>query len=156
MPCSSLAYRLSFHNEPPPNSPLHALPPTAFSCSTLTAAWNVLQHIPNATGLCPGPTLHSSSTTRPLQGYLAHKKTPTPLGPPQDLRHRATVRSYGGGVSYERGTPVRSAPDCTPTGTHPRNPTHLHPGPPPPTTLGAPGTPITMPSLPHSVGGLPP
>ena len=41
-----------------------------------------------------------------LQGYLAHKKTPTPLGSPEVPRHKATVGSYGGGLSYERGTPV--------------------------------------------------
>ena len=45
-----------------------------------------------------------------LQGYLVHKKQP----PPQD-RHMAletdtTVGSYGGDVSYERGTPVLSFP----------------------------------------------
>ena len=39
--------------------------------------------------------------------YLAHKKTPTPLGPPQDPRHRPKVVSYGGALSYERGTPVQ-------------------------------------------------
>jgi hypothetical protein len=33
---------------------------------------------------------------------------PPPLGPPQGPRHEATVRSYGGVVSYERGTTVRS------------------------------------------------
>jgi hypothetical protein len=38
-----------------------------------------------------------------MQGYLAHKKHPPPLGPPY---YRATVGSYGGGGSYERGTPV--------------------------------------------------
>ena len=43
-----------------------------------------------------------------LQGYLAHKKTPNPLGPPQVPRHRDAVGSYGGGVYYERGTPVGS------------------------------------------------
>ena len=41
-----------------------------------------------------------------LQGYLAHGTTPTPLGPPEVPRHRTTVGSYGGGVSYERGTHV--------------------------------------------------
>ena len=36
-------------------------------------------------------------------------RTPTPLGSPQVPRHRAAVGSYGGGVSYERGTPVGRA-----------------------------------------------
>jgi len=35
---------------------------------------------------------------------------PPPLGSPQVPRHRATVGSYGGGVSYERGTPVYPEP----------------------------------------------
>ena len=34
--------------------------------------------------------------------------TPTPLESPYVPRHRATVRSYGRGVSYERGTPVKT------------------------------------------------
>ena len=42
----------------------------------------------------------------PPQGYLAPKKTPTRLGLPLVPRHRATVGSYGGAVSYARGTPV--------------------------------------------------
>ena len=42
----------------------------------------------------------------PKQGYLVHKKSPSPLGPPQVPRLRATVGSYGGAISYERGTPV--------------------------------------------------
>ena len=29
-----------------------------------------------------------------------------PLGSPKDPRHRDTLRSYGGGDSYERGTPA--------------------------------------------------
>ena len=33
-------------------------------------------------------------------------ETPNPLGPPWVPGHRATVGSYGGGGSYERGTPV--------------------------------------------------
>ena len=38
------------------------------------------------------------------------RETPTPPGSPQVPRHRATVGSYGGGVSYERGTPVEGPP----------------------------------------------
>ena len=45
-----------------------------------------------------------------LQGYLAHKKLCPPLGPTQGPRRRRSVGSYGGAVSYERGTPVRGAP----------------------------------------------
>ena len=48
----------------------------------------------------------SSGATRDLQGDLAHKKQDTPLGPPQGPRHSPTVGSYGGDVSYERGSPV--------------------------------------------------
>ena len=36
----------------------------------------------------------------------AQKKQPSPLEPPQGPRHTPTVGSYGGLVSYERGTPV--------------------------------------------------
>ena len=43
-----------------------------------------------------------------VQGHLAHKKQPTPLGLPPGPRHRPTVGSYGGAVSYRRGTPVTS------------------------------------------------
>jgi len=53
----------------------------------------------------PGGPTHITNR-HPLQGYLAHKKTPNPLGPPEGPRHSPTVGSYGGAVSYERGTPV--------------------------------------------------
>ena len=43
----------------------------------------------------------------PLQGYLAHKKTLTPIGPRQGPMYSPTVGSEEGGVSYERGAPVR-------------------------------------------------
>ena len=39
-------------------------------------------------------------------GVPRSQETPTPLGSPQVPRHRASVGSYGGSVSYERGTPV--------------------------------------------------
>ena len=45
-----------------------------------------------------------------VHGYLAHKKLPTPLGTPYGPRHRATVGSQAAAVSYERGTPVITAP----------------------------------------------
>ena len=45
-------------------------------------------------------------STLVLQGYLAHKKHPPSLRPPYGPRDRPTVGSYGGDVSYERGTPV--------------------------------------------------
>ena len=45
------------------------------------------------------------------QGYLAHKKQLPPLGPPYGPKHIPAVGSYGGAVSYERGTPVGSTPD---------------------------------------------
>ena len=55
---------------------------------------------------------------REVQGYLAHKKTPNPLD--HHRAHRPTAGSYGGVVSYERGTsakheeeqPPRSHPDA--------------------------------------------
>ena len=49
----------------------------------------------------------SSNQLECIQGYLAHKKQPPPLRPPLDLTTRPTVGSYGGAVSYERGTPVQ-------------------------------------------------
>ena len=39
-------------------------------------------------------------------GAPRSQEAPNSLGLPQVPRHRATVGSYGGGVSYERGTPV--------------------------------------------------
>jgi hypothetical protein len=42
-----------------------------------------------------------------IQGYLAKKKQPPPLGPPQDPGYSPTEGSQGGGISYERGTPIR-------------------------------------------------
>ena len=47
----------------------------------------------------------------PWPGYRGTsliKKTPTPLGPPYSPRHEPAVGSWGGRVSCERGTPVRS------------------------------------------------
>jgi hypothetical protein len=46
-----------------------------------------------------------------IQGYLAHKKQTTLPGPPKDPRHRPTVGSWGGALSYERGTPVLEIKD---------------------------------------------
>ena len=43
-----------------------------------------------------------------MQVYLAHKKDPPPTGPPYDPRYTPTAGSYGGAVSYERGTSVRA------------------------------------------------
>ena len=40
------------------------------------------------------------------RGTSLIRKCPPPLGTPQGPRHRPTVGSYGGAVSYERGTPV--------------------------------------------------
>ena len=42
-----------------------------------------------------------------VQGYLAHKKHLPSLGPPYGPGHSPIVGSYGGAVSYERGTPVQ-------------------------------------------------
>ena len=39
-------------------------------------------------------------------GTSLTRNSPPPLGPPQDPRPIATVWSWGGAVSYERGTPV--------------------------------------------------
>jgi len=52
------------------------------------------------------PGLLDRKVHHAVQGYLAHTKPPPPLGPPEGPRHRPTVGSYGGGGSYERGTPV--------------------------------------------------
>ena len=41
-----------------------------------------------------------------VQGYLAHEKRPPPLGPPGGPGHSLAVGSWGGALSYERGTPV--------------------------------------------------
>ena len=41
-----------------------------------------------------------------IQGYIPCKIPPPPPGLPLFPRHRATEGSYGGGGSYERGTPV--------------------------------------------------
>ena len=41
-----------------------------------------------------------------VQGYLAHKQQPIPLGPPYGTRFILLEGPTGGGVSYDRGTPV--------------------------------------------------
>ena len=41
-----------------------------------------------------------------MQGYFADKKQLLSLEPSQGSTHIPTVASYGGDVSYERGTPV--------------------------------------------------
>ena len=51
--------------------------------------------------------LESGVRSSGLQGYLAHKGQPPTKEPPQGPRHNPPLRSYGGAVSYERGTPVR-------------------------------------------------
>ena len=55
-------------------------------------------------------SLPVKGTEAALQGYLAHKNPPPSLWPPYGTRQRATVGSYGGVVSYERGTPVGGPP----------------------------------------------
>jgi len=47
-----------------------------------------------------------------LQGYLAHKKQRSTLGAPCAPRYSPTVGSWGGAVSYERGTPVLDHSSC--------------------------------------------
>ena len=39
------------------------------------------------------------------RGTSPMRNSPPPLGPPYGPRHRPTVGSWGGAVSYERGTP---------------------------------------------------
>ena len=58
-------------------------------------------------GLTPIPYIPHPTA---LQGYLAHKKQHSPLGLPQPPRHSPTVESWGGAVSYVRGT--RVTPEC--------------------------------------------
>jgi len=54
----------------------------------------------------PGTIQGSPSWCARIDGRLAHKKQPPPPGSPSGPRHSPTVGSYGGAVSYERGTPV--------------------------------------------------
>ena len=56
--------------------------------------------------LAPGRAKYNSKPSSTAQGCLAHKKSSPLPGPPWVPGHEATVGSYGGGLYYERGTPV--------------------------------------------------
>ena len=54
-------------------------------------------------GWCLPDATHLARVAGKVQGYVAHKKQ-FPLGLPKDHSHSATVGSYGGAISYGRGT----------------------------------------------------
>jgi hypothetical protein len=87
---------------------LRALGGWAFSYERVTPVTNPLG-VRDHDGTCrTGPVRQRSLAlaSNGLQGYLALKKTPTTLGPPEGPRHGPTIGSWGGVVSYARGTLV--------------------------------------------------
>ena len=100
------------------------LPSTRLSSHAHDRVWREHQRGPPADdpkGLfvsrrAPSTRVLTRGLAQSLQGYLAHKKAPTPLGPPWDPRPSPTAGSWGGAVSYERGTPVSQGPLCPKAG----------------------------------------